>query len=60
MLTPQALREEIYLNLSPCFKAVGALLKDSSCSYIFEFPNSNVGVNMVVMQLAGTAHNCLT
>ena len=46
-------------SLSLCFKAVGALLKDSSCSYKFEFPNSNVGANMVVMQLAKTAHNCL-
>ena len=32
-------------TLSLCFKAVGALLKDSSCSYKFEFPNSNLGAN---------------
>ena len=46
-------------TLSLCFKAAGALLKDSSCSYKFEFPNSNVGANLVVMQLARTAHNYL-
>ena len=28
-----------------CFKATGALLNDSSCSYKFEFPNSNLGAN---------------
>ena len=46
-------------TLSPCFKAVGALLKDLACSYTFEFPNSKVGANLVVMQLARTAHNYL-
>ena len=56
----QALREEpLSQSLFLYFKAAGALLKDSSCSYIFEFPNSNVGANLVVMQLARTAHNCL-
>ena len=56
----QALREGTFSQtLSLYFKVVGALLKDSSCSYEFEFPNSNVGANMVVMQLARTAHNCL-
>ena len=56
----QALREGTFSQtLSLYFKAAGALLKDSSCSYEFEFPNSNVGANMVVMQLARTAHNCL-
>ena len=34
-------------------------LKDSTSGYIFEFPNSKVGANLMVMQLAKTAHNCL-
>ena len=53
MLTPKHYENEPFpQTLSLCSKAVGALLKDSSCSYKFEFPNSNVGANMVVMQLA--------
>ena len=60
MLHTQALQEgTLSQTLSIYFKAVGGLLKDSACSYIFEFSNSNVGATLVVMQLARTAHNCL-
>ena len=61
MLTPKHYEKEPYpkLSLSLCFKAVGAFLKDLACSYTFEFSNSKVGANMMVLQLARTAHNCL-
>ena len=60
MLTPKHYEKNpIPQTLSLCFKVVGALLKNLACSYTFEFPNSKVGANMVVMQLARTAHNCL-
>ena len=58
-LTQAYEKEPFPQTLSLCFKAAGALLKDSSCSYKFEFPNSNVGANLVVMQLARAALNCL-
>ena len=63
MLTPKHYEKEPYpklsLSLSLCFKAAGAFLKDLACSYTFEFSNSKVGANMMVLQLARTAHNCL-
>ena len=50
MLSSKAYEKEPFSpnSLSFCFKAVGALLKYSSCSYKFEFPNSNLGANQVV------------
>ena len=44
-LTQAYEKEPFPQTLSLCFKAAGALLKDSSYSYKFEFPNSNLGVN---------------
>ena len=52
MLHTQALREEPYPNLSlPALRLQEPFLKDSAYSYIFEFLNSKVGANLVVMQL---------